>query len=109
MSILFTVLICLGLAFIISEAFRKLGLPRVIGQIVAGMVLSMNVVREYVMPTESADVISFLGNLGLILLFYYIGLELNFNLSKKNMSKAFAVSLCNTLIPCCLGVSIEIT
>ena len=59
------------LAYFLAEVFKKLGLPRVVGQIIAGLLLSIGFVKAYVFNTDSLEIIDFLANLGLIFLFYY--------------------------------------
>ncbi|MEK6899879.1 MAG: cation:proton antiporter [Nanoarchaeota archaeon] len=99
-----TVLLYLLLAYLLGEAFRKIfGLPRVIGQVGAGLILSIGFLKSFFLTPESIDVISFLANLGILLLFYYAGLETNLRAFTKNIKKSLLISLFNTTIPFIAG------
>jgi len=102
---LLTILVCLTLAYISAEFFRLFGLPRVVGQIFAGIFLSIISLYFNIFGTLGLDALNFLANLGIILLFYYVGLETNFSAFTKNMKTSLSVSLLNNLIPLFLGFS----
>ena len=40
-----TILICLMLAYFLAEVFKKLGFPRVVGQIIAGLILGIGFIK----------------------------------------------------------------
>ena len=78
------ILVALLLAFTISEVLKRfLGVPRVVGQVGAGLVLGITLFKSFLFNQENLDVLSFLANLGIILLFYYVGLETNLSVFKK--------------------------
>ncbi|MBS3176598.1 cation:proton antiporter [Candidatus Woesearchaeota archaeon] len=103
MTLLMTILICLVVAYLFSAFFRFIGLPRVIGQIIAGLVLGIPVISSYLFNPQSLDVLSFLANLGIILLFYYVGLETDFRAFTQNVKKSISISLFNTMTPFLIG------
>src|SRR3989344_4400735 len=97
------ILVALLLAFAISEALKRiLGIPRVVGQVGAGLILGLTGFH-FLFSQENLDVLSFLANLGIILLFYYVGLETNFSIFKKNIAQSLSISLVNTTLPFVLG------
>src|SRR3989344_1893351 len=98
-----TILICLMLAYFLAEVFKKLGLPRVVGQIIAGLILGIGFIKAYVFNADSLEIIDFLANLGLIFLFYYVGLETNFKSFTKNFKKSIFISVFNTSLPFIAG------
>ena len=100
---LIVILVSLGFAYFLSEIVKKLGLPRVVGQISAGLILGIPLVKGYLFTGDHLDILSFLANLGIVLLFYYVGLESNFNILTKNLKLSLMISLFNTLIPLILG------
>ena len=100
---LLTVLICLVLAYLLAELFRRFNLPRVVGQLSAGLVLGILTVSYALFTKEDLTILSFLADIGLILLFYYVGLETSINAFKKNIKRSLMVSLFNTLLPFFLG------
>ncbi len=98
------ILAALLLAFTISEVLKKLfGIPRVVGQVGAGLILGIAGFRSFLFNQENLDVLSFLANFGIILLFYYVGLETNLSVFKKNITKSLSISLVNTTVPFILG------
>ena len=98
------ILVALLLAFAISEVLKRtLGVPRVIGQVGAGLILGLAIFQRFLFNQENLDVLSFLANLGIILLFYYVGLETNLSVFKKNIKKSLSISLVNTTLPFVIG------
>jgi Kef-type K+ transport system membrane component KefB len=100
---LLVILICMIVAFILSEVFRKMGLPRVVGQVTAGLLLGIPVMKQFLFSDDAMRILYFLANLGIILLFYYVGLETNFRTFTKNIKRSVIISLFNTTIPFLIG------
>lgn len=102
-SALLLVFISLGLAYLLAELVKKIGLPRVVGQIIAGVILGITVIKSALLGDTNVTVLSFLANLGVILLFYYAGLEMNLGAFTKNLKKSILVAVFNTVVPLSLG------
>lgn len=103
---LLMVLVALVLAFLVSELFRRLGLPRAVGQIGAGLILGTAAVKGVIFGEENLSVLGFLAKLGLILLFYYVGLEVNLRGFRKNLKEYALISALNTALPFALGFAL---
>ncbi len=103
MAPLLVILICLILAYVSSDLARIVGFPRVIGQIIAGIILGIGFFRNLIFGPDSMSILSFLANLGIIFLFYYVGLETNFKAFTKNVKRSVMISLFNTLLPLISG------
>lgn len=102
-----TVFISLLLAYALSEVLKRtLGFPRVVGQVGAGLILGITIFESVLFNREAYEVLSFLANLGIILLFYYIGLEINFRAFTKNIKGSILISLFNTTIPFVIGFAV---
>ncbi len=98
------ILAALLLAFALSEIFKRvLGIPRVVGQVGAGLILGIAAFKSFLFNQENLDVLSFLANLGIILLFYYVGLETNLTIFRRNMKRSLSISLVNTTLPFIIG------
>ena len=98
------VLVALLLAYVISEVLKRfLGIPRVVGQVGAGLILGITLFKTILFNQENTNVLSFLANLGIILLFYYVGLETNFSVFKKNIARSLSISFVNTTLPLVIG------
>src|SRR3989338_8527720 len=100
---LLVVLIALVLAYTLSEIFRYFNLPRVIGQILAGVILGIPIVKSMLFTEDIFSSFSFLANIGIILLFFFIGLELNLRKFRKNLKESAYIAFFNTLIPFVFG------
>lgn len=100
---LIVILVSLSLAYFLAEVVKKLGLPRVVGQISAGLILGIPLINNFLLTEKTLDILSFLANLGIVLLFYYIGLETNFTAFTKNLRQSVLISLFNTFLPLILG------
>src|SRR3989338_5659212 len=96
---LLVILIALVLAYVLSEIFRYFKLPRVIGQILAGAVLGIPIIKSIFFTEDISLYFSFLANIGIILLFFFIGLELNIRQFRRNLKESAYIALFNTLIP----------
>ncbi len=102
-SLFMTLFITLGVAYVLAEAFKAIGLPRVVGQIAAGIILGFAVIKRYLFPSTTLDVFSSLAELGIILLFFYLGLEVSFRSFTRHIKKSLLISLLNTALPFVIG------
>lgn len=100
---LLVTLIALVLAYAISEVFRHFGLPRVIGQILAGIVLGLPIIKNWLFDESILTIFSFITNIGIILLFFFVGLEINLKEFKRNFKESSLIAVFNTLIPLTVG------
>src|SRR5437763_15883218 len=105
-TFLFDLAIAVAAALLFSLLFYKLRLPMIVGQLVAGMVVGpfgLGLIRD-------TTAIDFLATLGLILLLFVVGLELDprkfgkvgsrvLILSTVEFLTAFAVSILSALLP----------
>ncbi|MCL2296605.1 MAG: cation:proton antiporter [Methanomassiliicoccaceae archaeon] len=81
-------------AGICSVVFKKLRMPAIIGYLAAGIILANYWVGE---SEETESIISILSSMGLVLLMFCIGMELN--LKKLRKTGAFAVMVALVQIP----------
>lgn len=97
------VLVCLVGSYLFSHLLRKIGIPTTVGQIVTGLILGITVIKAQLFNPENLSLLSFLANLGVILLFYYVGLETNIKAFTRNIEKSALISAFNTLLPLTVG------
>ena len=100
---LLVILIALLLAYLISEIFRYFGLPRVVGQILAGIILGIPLIKDSLFTEQIVSLFSFITNIGIILLFFFVGLEINLKKFRKNFKESSLIAVFNTLIPLAAG------
>jgi len=80
-------LLCMSIgAFIMPFISRRLYLPSAVGEIIFGLIMGL-FFKEAIAKTS---IISFLGELGFILLMYLAGLEINFEKMKKTSRRDLA-------------------
>ncbi|KAI0863999.1 K+/H+ antiporter 1 [Xylaria cubensis] len=90
----------------------RLGQPRVIAEVIGGILLGPSVLsriphfKENILPTESLPVLNNAANLGLILFLFLIGLEVDIRLFISNWRVALGVSLAGLLLPFGLGYAV---
>ncbi|KAI1109305.1 K+/H+ antiporter 1 [Nemania sp. NC0429] len=89
-----------------------LGQPRVIAEVIGGVLLGPSVFsriphfKENIFPTDSLPVLNNVANLGLILFLFLIGLEVDIRLFTSNWRVALGVSLGGLLLPFGLGYAV---
>src|SRR5207247_8700353 len=99
-TFLFDLAIAVAAALLFSLLFYKLRLPMIVGQLVAGMVVGPFGLG----PIRDTTAIDFLSTLGIILLLFLIGLELDPRHLKSGGSKAVVLTTVEIIIPFTVGV-----
>lgn len=104
MEILAIVPIILIAAFLLGEIFKRIGLPSVVGQILAGLMFGIPVLKSLLFGEGSTLVIiDFLATLGVLLLLFLAGLEIEIEKIKETSRDSILVSLSSALVPFALG------
>lgn len=104
MEILAIVPIILIAAFALGELFKRIGLPSVVGQILAGLLFGVPAIKELLFGEGSAFIIiDFLATLGVLLLLFLAGLEIEIDKIKETSRDSILVSLSSALVPFALG------
>ena len=97
------ILIILVAAKLIGELFERFGQSAVVGELLIGMILGPNVLH-LINPQESI-VISYLAELGIIVLLFYVGIESELEHLLRSWRPVLAVALIGVLVPLLLGAS----
>lgn len=100
---LLVTLIALVTAYILSQLFRYFKLPGVVGQVLTGILLGLPFIRPYLFTEEVSSVFTYITNIGIILMFFFVGLEISVKDFKKNFKESSLIALFNTLIPLVSG------
>lgn len=97
MSHLIGLFAALAASFVFTHGCNRLGLPRVFGQLLAGMVLGVTL---FAMPGDwGMDVLADLADVGILVLFFFVGLEIRPSAISKNVRESTLISIFNTLLP----------
>lgn len=106
-NILFIILVTLLLAYLFSELFKYFKLPRVVGQIIAGILIGVFDAKFRIFTPDTRSFFDFLTNIGIILLFFFVGLEIDLKRFRKNIKESAMISLFNTFFPLAFGFLIS--
>ncbi len=112
-SILLQLIVMIGAARIMNGAFRTIGQPGVIGEIVAGLLLGPSLFGHFfpgvslaIFGAKASPPITMLSQIGLILLMFQIGADFEFgHLRSAKMKRAvLLIALGSILVPFGLGL-----
>lgn len=96
---LLVLLIIISFAYAFGEICRLLKLPRVVGQIFAGLVLGVPWLRGFMLTEQTIPFLNFLSQMGILLLFFFVGLQIDVRSFRKHLPEEIMVSAFNTAIP----------
>ncbi len=99
------VAIALTLSFILSEFFFKIKYPRVIGQLITGVILGLPFIKAFVTGDIQAD-IGFLADLGIIFLLLLTGMKIDIAKFKKSSKDTLILALFSVLFPFAMGFTL---
>jgi Kef-type K+ transport system membrane component KefB len=104
MEIFVLVPLILIATFLMGLLFKKIGLPPVVGQILAGILLGVPFFRAFLFDDPSSLVIvDFLAYLGIIFLLFLAGLEIDIEKIRETSRESILISLSSALLPFALG------
>lgn len=109
---LFQAVLIILLCQVVYFPIRKLQQPKVIAEVVTGILLGPSVMGHIpgftsnCFPLESIPGLTLLANIGIILFLFIIGLEVDILFIKKNLKVALSVGIINMAIPFALGCGI---
>ncbi len=93
-----------------GKLFVYVGQPRVIGEMVAGIMLGPSLLgqilpaaQQFVLPNDVAPYLGIIAQIGVILYMFLVGLELNAGLIKSKAHSTVAISHTSILVPFLLG------
>lgn len=99
MDFFLTLLLAFVLAIVFGKIAKRLGLARIAGYICAGLVLSHPLLRSVLFDEKASSAFGLISDFGILLLFFFAGLEISIPQFKKNFKESFLISLLNTLLP----------
>jgi Kef-type K+ transport system membrane component KefB len=113
------VFLALAIVLIVCRIFgyvaTKVGQPRVMGEVVAGLVLGPSLLgaisanlQATFFPTDTLSAIGVVANLGLIFYMFLVGLEVDRGQLKGKVLQATAISNASVTIPMLLGIAIAL-
>ncbi|MEA3491943.1 MAG: cation:proton antiporter [Campylobacterota bacterium] len=94
-----TLFLILILARVLGELFARYGIPSVLGELFAGVLLGSSVFGI----VEPNEILKILAEIGIILLLFEVGLETDFERLKDAGVKSFIVAIAGVVFPFSLG------
>jgi len=104
MHVLVSLAAILFLAFLLNFIFKKFGFSSIIGQILAGMILGIPVIKALLFGSEVLSALDLLSTLGIVFLLFLAGLEIELKKIKETSKDSVLVAIGTTLVPLILGV-----
>ncbi|TFK26876.1 hypothetical protein FA15DRAFT_251347 [Coprinopsis marcescibilis] len=101
-------------ATLLSLALRKLRQPKVIAEVLGGIILGPTALgripgfTEHIFPADSRPYLSLTANIGLCLFLFLVGLEIDGNVIKRNLRLSAMVALAGMVIPFGMGAGIAV-
>lgn len=100
-----TALVSLLIAFILSEICLKMKYPRVVGQILTGIILSAPVFHIF-FTGETTMTLNFMSDLGVVFLMLLTGLSLNLHKIKQAERDSIIIAISCLILPFTLGFGV---
>jgi Kef-type K+ transport system membrane component KefB len=113
--LLLQVIIILAAARGLGSLFSKIGQPRVIGEMVAGILLGPSLlgllapgVQASIFPVDSLGALRMLSQIGVILFMFVVGIELDIDHLRHKAHAAVLVSHASIIVPFFLGCALAL-
>jgi Kef-type K+ transport system membrane component KefB len=110
-TLLLQIIVVVGAARLTGAAFRRIGQPAVIGEIVAGILIGPSVLGAVapgafasLFPAHSTELLQLFAQIGVILFLFAVGLELDLDLLRRRARTALFVSHASIVVPYFFGV-----
>ncbi|WP_340539845.1 cation:proton antiporter [Nocardioides sp. GXZ039] len=109
-AILLQLALIIVVARLAGYAVSKVGIPPVVGEIAAGVLLGPSLLgmelSGEIFPIDTRPYLTLLANIGLVLFMFVVGLELDVSLVKGRGKVAASVSLTSIALPFALGIGL---
>lgn len=98
-----TLFLILIVARVLGEVFARFGIPSVLGELFAGVLLGSSILGI----VEPNEVLKILAEIGIILLLFEVGIETDFQRLKDAGTKSFIIAVLGVVLPFSLGLLIS--
>jgi Kef-type K+ transport system membrane component KefB len=99
----------------LGKLFIHFGQPRVIGEMVAGIMLGPSLLgyfwpqaTAFILPEHAQSSLEIIAQLGVILYMFLVGLELNAELLRRRAHTTVVISHASIVVPCVLGCLLSV-
>lgn len=111
---MFQSIFIIALCTLVHYPVKKLQQPKVIAEVVAGILLGPSVMgkipgfTDLCFPSDLIPGLTLMANIGIILFLFMVGLEVDLSFIKRNIKAALSVGLINMAVPFGLGCAISV-
>jgi len=114
-TLLLQLVIIIIAARIFGAVFLKIGQPRVMGEIIAGIVLGPSVLglftprtMGFLFPVSSMDALKLFSQIGVTLFMFVVGMDLNIEHLRRKAHTAIMVSHASIIVPFLMGAGLSL-
>ncbi|EIW80642.1 hypothetical protein CONPUDRAFT_90770 [Coniophora puteana RWD-64-598 SS2] len=106
--------VILMMAQVLSFGLKRIGQPKVIAEILGGILLGPTAFgripgfTSHIFPSQSIPYLTLVADIGLCLFLFIIGLEINGTILKRNGPKSAVISLSGMVLPFGLGAALSV-
>jgi Kef-type K+ transport system membrane component KefB len=115
LHVLLALVVIIVVARILGALFRKLNLPQVMGEVVAGILLGPSFLgwlapelASRILPVNTAPYLALIAQVGVVLYMFLVGLELDLDLLQERTRAAIAISHASIVLPFLSGAAIAL-
>lgn len=114
LDVTFSSVIIIGFTQLLSLLFGRIRQPRVIAEVIGGVILGPTVMGRIpnftntIFPQTSIHLLTLTSTIGLVFFLFIIGIEIDIGLLKKNAKASLAISAAGLIIPLGLGAAIAV-
>ncbi len=105
--VLLDVLLIVALARVLGALMTRIGQPRVVGEILAGVVLGPTLLGHdlsfFLAPAEARPVVGAFATVALILFMFLAGIEYDLNVVRRRVPQAGTLAMLSVAVPALLG------
>lgn len=106
--------IIIGFTQMLSLLFGRMRQPRVIAEVIGGVILGPTVMGRIpnftntIFPASSIHLLTLTSTIGLVFFLFIVGIEIDMSILKKNAKASLAISATGLIIPLGLGAAIAV-
>ncbi|OCH94296.1 hypothetical protein OBBRIDRAFT_831935 [Obba rivulosa] len=108
------IVIILVFTQVLSLALSRMRQPRVIAEVITGVLLGPSVMgripnfTQRIFPSQSIPLLNLTANIGLVLFLFLVGVEVDFGVARRNVKSSMIISAVGLFIPLGLGAALGI-
>ena len=109
-----SLVIIVGFTQLLSLLFSRIRQPRVIAEVIGGVLLGPTVMGRIpnftntIFPTNSLHIISLTSTVGIVFFLFIVAIELDASVARRNAKASLAISIAGLIIPLGLGAAVAV-